>query len=204
SGGSGSGGSGSGPEGPGGPGGSGGRDGDKPGLGGQGGPGPGGLRWDPTDPVQRRARYALLSGMWAFFFALFSVEWMALLLGVLALYWGISSLRNKIRDPEAAAALTTGSGGGSSSGEGAAGGQPGGQPGGQSSGGMMRPQRSAAMTGIVAACLALVFAAGMYAVQFVYHDYFTCQSDALTKVAEKNCESKLPEPLRKIFGQDAG
>ena len=60
------------------------------GPGGQGGPegGPGGLRWDPTDPAQRRARYALLSGMWAFFFALFNLPEIALLLGALAVYWG--------------------------------------------------------------------------------------------------------------------
>ncbi|MFJ4875066.1 hypothetical protein ACIP93_07610 [Streptomyces sp. NPDC088745] len=59
-----------------------------------GGPGHG-LRWDPTDPVQRRARYALLAGMWAFFFAVFTLREIALLLGALALYWGISSLRNR-------------------------------------------------------------------------------------------------------------
>ncbi|NUP42504.1 MAG: hypothetical protein HOY76_37105 [Streptomyces sp.] len=65
-----------------------------PGPEGQGGntPGPG-MRWDPTDPSQRRARYALLCGMWAFFFALFSWPYVALLLGALALYWGISALR---------------------------------------------------------------------------------------------------------------
>ena len=52
-----------------------------------GGPQGGGpnARWDPTDPAQRRARYALLSGMWAFFFALFSWPYVALLLGALAL-----------------------------------------------------------------------------------------------------------------------
>ncbi|MPY44237.1 hypothetical protein FNH04_31330, partial [Streptomyces phyllanthi] len=69
----------------------------RPSGGGQGGPegGPGGsgLRWDPTDPAQRRARFALLGGMWAFFFSLFSWPYVALLLGALALYWGISALR---------------------------------------------------------------------------------------------------------------
>ncbi|WP_432445662.1 hypothetical protein [Streptomyces rapamycinicus] len=70
----------------------------RPGLQPPSGPGgPGGPRWDPNDPAQRRARYALLSGMWAFFFALFSLPQIALLLGVLALYWGISSLRAKPR-----------------------------------------------------------------------------------------------------------
>ena len=52
-----------------------------------------GLRWDPTDPLQRRARYSLLSGIWALFFSLFSLPEIALLLGALALYWGISALR---------------------------------------------------------------------------------------------------------------
>ncbi|TXS26981.1 hypothetical protein [Streptomyces sp. gb1(2016)] len=42
---------------------------------------PGGLRWDPTDPAQRRARYAVLGGMWAFFFALFDFPEIAMLLG---------------------------------------------------------------------------------------------------------------------------
>jgi hypothetical protein len=38
--------------------------------------------------------------MWAFFFALFSWTYVALLLGALALYWGISALRTKPRtDP---------------------------------------------------------------------------------------------------------
>ncbi|MER6269154.1 hypothetical protein [Streptomyces sp900105755] len=77
-----------------------------PGGGGQNGPGgPGGpgMRWDPTDPAQRRARYALLCGMWAFLFALFSWPYVALLLGALAVYWGISALRAKPRDPDEAA-----------------------------------------------------------------------------------------------------
>lgn len=54
-----------------------------------------GLKWDPTDPAQRRARYALLSGMWAFFFAIFEIRELALLLGALALYWAVSALRAK-------------------------------------------------------------------------------------------------------------
>ncbi|KOG88527.1 membrane protein, partial [Streptomyces varsoviensis] len=71
------------------------------GPGNQGGPGggPGGLRWDPTDPAQRRARYSLLAGMWAFFFALFSIPQVALLLGALSVYWAISSLRAKPKSP---------------------------------------------------------------------------------------------------------
>ncbi|HET9380576.1 MAG TPA: hypothetical protein VFP69_07065, partial [Streptomyces sp.] len=67
------------------PGRSGGGFGERPGASGPGQDGPGGgpapgPRWDPTDPVQRRARYSLLCGMWAFFFALFNWPYVALLL----------------------------------------------------------------------------------------------------------------------------
>ncbi|WP_059012999.1 hypothetical protein [Streptomyces specialis] len=59
----------------------------------QGGkPGPRG-RWDPADPAQRHARYAVLAGMWGVFGGLLGWEWLGLLLGTLALYWGVSALR---------------------------------------------------------------------------------------------------------------
>lgn len=74
--------------------------GERPGSGPEGpaggGSGPA-MRWDPSDPVQRRARYSLLCGMWAFFFALFGWPYVALLLGALALYWGVSGLRGRTR-----------------------------------------------------------------------------------------------------------
>ncbi|WP_269853651.1 hypothetical protein [Streptomyces sp. RPT161] len=70
---------------------------------------PEGPRFDVTDPAQRRARYALLAGMWGLFFGLFSMAPVALLLGVLALYWGVSSLRAKPKEgqrPQFTAALS--------------------------------------------------------------------------------------------------
>jgi hypothetical protein len=160
----------------------GGRFGDKPGpSGGQGGPegsgGPGsGTRWDPTDPVQRRARYALLSGMWAFFFALFAWPYVALLLGSLALYWSISALRAKPRsqDPDTPA------------------------PPGQSS----RPQTTAAISGLVTASLALVLVATTFTAQLVYRDYYTCVNDSLTNTAEKACDDLLPEQLQGLLGTE--
>ncbi|MBC7274556.1 MAG: hypothetical protein H5T76_38605 [Streptomyces sp.] len=139
------------------------------------GSGSGGMRWDPTDPAQRRARYALLSGMWAFFFALFSWPYAALLLGSLALYWGISALRAKPRnaDPDAPA-----------------------------SDGPARPQRTAAISGLVTASLALAFVAASFTAQFVYRDYYTCRSDALTSEARQACSDLLPEELRGVLGED--
>ncbi|MFE6944403.1 hypothetical protein [Streptomyces chartreusis] len=145
------------------------------GSGGNGGPG-GGMRWDPTDPTQRRARYALLSGMWAFFFSLFSWPYMALLLGALALYWGISSLRAKPRTPDPD------------------------NPAPQNNG---RPQTTAAVSGLVTASLAIAVVAAGFAAQVVYSDYYTCRDDALTNQAKQSCNEHLPKELRGILGAES-
>ncbi|MGW1050128.1 hypothetical protein [Streptomyces sp. NPDC002521] len=151
--------------------------GERPGGGpqGPGGPVGPGMRWDPTDPAQRRARYALLSGMWAVFFALFSWPYVALLLGVLALYWGVSALRAKPRgtSPDAPPAPAPGAN---------------------------RPQTTAAVGGLVTASLALVLVASTFTVQFVYRDYYTCVNDALTHEAKQSCDRLLPQQLRGVLG----
>ncbi|CAL9446390.1 hypothetical protein SUDANB6_02345 [Streptomyces sp. enrichment culture] len=154
--------------------------GERPGGPGPAGPGGGGPdpRWDPADPVQRRARYALLSGMWAFFFALFGWPYVALLLGALALYWGIDSLRAKSRaaaDPGTPA-----------------------RPGSPRAG--SRPQTTAAVSGLVTASLALLLIAVSFAAQLVYRDYYTCRSDALTNEARQSCSRLLPDELRNVLG----
>ncbi|MGC9495387.1 hypothetical protein [Streptomyces sp. WG7] len=155
--------------------------GERPGASGSGPEGPGGgtgPRWDPTDPTQRRARYALLSGMWALFFALFTWPYVALLLGALALYWGISALRAKPRaaaDPDTPAPPAAQTG---------------------------RPQRTAAISGLVTSSLALVLVAASFSAQLVYSDYYTCRNDALTNEAKQSCETHLPEQLRDLLGTD--
>lgn len=160
------------------------------GFGGSGpGAGPGqGPKFDINDPVQRRARYALLAGMWAFFFSLFNVPQLALLLGALALYWGISSLRAKPR-------------GADSRGEGGPGARPDtavgtGQPG--ASG--IKPQRVAALSGIAAGGIALAMVLGLFITQMVYRDYFDCVSDALTSKARASCSPMMPDWLRTWTG----
>ncbi|MCX4764464.1 hypothetical protein OG562_26585 [Streptomyces sp. NBC_01275] len=155
--------------------------GERPGGGnsnGNGPEGPGGpdqgKRWDPTDPAQRRARYALLCGMWAFFFALFGWPYVALLLGALALNWGIAALRTKPRtpDPDTPAAPETNG----------------------------RPQTTAAISGLVTASLALALVAVGFTAQLVYKDYYTCTNDALTNEAKQSCSDLLPKELRGILG----
>jgi hypothetical protein len=154
--------------------------------GGQGGPeGPGdgqgtNPRWDPTDPAQRRARYALLCGMWAVFFALFGWPYVALLLGALALNWGIGALRAKPRTPDPDAPAPP-----------------------QGTGGGARQQRTAAISGLVTASPALTMVAGLFTVQFVYRDYYTCANDALTTTAKKDCADLLPKELRGVFGTNS-
>ncbi|MFJ1576094.1 hypothetical protein [Streptomyces sp. NPDC088182] len=174
--------------------------------------GRGGLRWDPTDPAQRRARYALLAGMWAFFFALFDFPEIALLLGALALYWGISSLRNKTRRPSSDTDGTAADGsspaapraGGTTTGQQGQLTQPGqaaqtgqaGAPVATSS----RPQTSAAVSGLVTAVIALAIVATTFTVQLVYRDYYTCVNDALTTTGQLSCNDLLPDSLVPVFG----
>lgn len=177
---------------------------------GQGGPAgsAGGLRWDPTDPAQRRARYALLSGMWAFFFALFNFPEIGLLLGALAVYWSISALRAKPKDasaPGGAAAAprpSTASGTpvvgplqGSGSGR-----IPASTPGAPVAPGYGRQQTTAAVSGLLMALLALSIVAMTFTVQLVYRDYYTCVNDALTKSGQVACNDLLPKPLEPFFG----
>ncbi|MER6202296.1 hypothetical protein ABT234_33640 [Streptomyces sp. NPDC001586] len=128
-------------------------------------------RWDPTDPIQRRARYALLAGMWGFFFGIFGIPSVGLLLGALALYWGISALRGK---PAAAT------------------GEPGAPTGLDALGPAARPQRTAAVSGLVTASLAILLAMSSYGLQLAYKDFYVCRDDALTSAAELQCNTLLP------------
>ncbi|MFI6108214.1 hypothetical protein [Streptomyces sp. NPDC051310] len=150
------------------------------------------LRWDPTDPAQRRARYALLSGMWGFFFAIFDFPEIALLLGALALYWGISSLRAK-------PAATAAGGGTAVAPAGAAPASGASAPAAPAATGS-RPQRTAAVSGLVTAVLALTIVAVTFTVQLAYRDYYACVDDALTRTGQVSCNELLPEPLRGVFG----
>ncbi|MBV2355790.1 hypothetical protein KUM39_15645 [Streptomyces sp. J2-1] len=148
------------------------------GPGGKQSPGPS-TRWDPTDPVQRRARFALLSGMWSVFFVLFGWSYVALLLGALALYWGISSLRAKPSPKSDTTAPRTGTPAAAQD---------------------TRPQSTAAIGGIVTASLALLMVATTFAAQLAYRDYFTCVNDALTQQSKQSCETLLPKELRGVLG----
>ena len=184
------------PTGPGGPNGQG---------GGRGGPdGPRGtLRWDPKDPVQRRARYSLLSGMWAFFFALFDFPEIALLLGALATYWSISALRAKPEEPSAQGGAAGREGAAPREGHDTAPGAPSAPADPQGTNYVQRGSRqqtTAAVSGLVTGLIALCIVATTFTVQLVYRDYYTCVNDALTKSGQLSCNDQLPKPLEPFFG----
>lgn len=134
------------------------------------------MRWDPTDPAQRRARYAFLSGMWGVFLVVLGWPYVSLLLGALALYWSISALRAKPRtpSPDAPAPATAGP----------------------------RPQIATAIGGLISGSLALVLVGGVFAVQVAYRDYYTCVDDALTHESKQSCDQMLPRELRGVLGAD--
>ncbi|QDY78617.1 hypothetical protein [Streptomyces qinzhouensis] len=137
-----------------------------------------GPKWDPTDPAQRHARYAMIAGLWALFFTLFlDFPEIGLILGAPALYWAISALRTAPKPPDATA-----------------------QAGGPSPQTVRRTQRTSAIAGLVMSVITLLVVGSMYTAQLVYRDFFVCERDALTKTAQSACNSKLPEPLRDVYG----
>ncbi|MGW0118155.1 hypothetical protein [Streptomyces sp. NPDC003327] len=169
------------------------------GPGGQGGPGGSGqepgrpaLRWDPRDPAQRRARYAVLSGMWAFFFAIFEIPELALLLGALGVYWGVSALRTK---PGAEPAVSPTSQSASQPSERTPAAAPADRP-----APPLRSLRTAAISGLVASGVALMIVAAGFTLQLVYRDFYECRDDALTHAGQLACNDLLPKPLRDGFG----
>jgi len=192
--------------------GDGGRPGDDDGFGGPGtgGGGPGGgrgLRWDPTDPLQRHARYSLHAGVWALFFALFSLPEVALLLSALSLYWGIHALHGGRKD---SGKSRGGKRGARATAEDIAGsdrthteaGAPDATPAAPPVPVIATPeqrarsQRNAAIGGLVLAALAICVIASAFAFQMVYQDYFACTHDALTQPSRDQCKHLLPPELR--------
>ncbi|MGK4581232.1 hypothetical protein [Kitasatospora sp. HPMI-4] len=143
-------------------------------------------KFDPNDPLQRRSRYALSAGMGALFCVVTGLAYVALLLGALALYWGISALRAPRQAAAAAAAADR------TAGTGTAGAPPiGPQP--------VRPQTPAAVGGLVTGGVAVLFVLGFLGVNLYYQDYVTCVNDALTAEAQQGCSPLGPKILVDLY-----
>lgn len=158
--------------------------------GGPAGPQGTGPKFDPTDPAQRRSRYALVCGGWGLIFALLGWTGVGLLLGALALYWGISALRMSPEDRASARASAASALADVTQTPRPAPPAPG--PDAQ------RSFLTAAWTGIVTSAVTLALVAATYAFQFAYRDYYDCKADALTMPASQACERLLPEPFRDL------
>ncbi|AXK32933.1 hypothetical protein DVA86_10010 [Streptomyces armeniacus] len=202
---------GTGQQGPGGPGQGPGGNGNGNGNGGNGNGKNRGMRWDPTDPYQRHARYSLHTGIWGLFFALFSLSEIALLLGALSVYWGISGLRAK---PPGTRRGSGSRGGTRASAEDVAGtdrpADSGTQGGGAQGGAPPIPisvtpaqaakaRTSAAISGLVTGGLALVIVAGTFSLQLIYSDYYNCKNDSLTQASRQQCDDLVPDGIRPIL-----
>ncbi|WP_052848675.1 hypothetical protein [Streptomyces avicenniae] len=167
-----------------------------------GGLGGGPRGWDPTDPAQRHARYAMLAGMWGVCSGvLLGWLWLALLLGALGLYWGVSSLRGGPKDgPDARDKKVD-----ALQGRGESAPPPPPPPPGAVPAPLPpprdKPLRTPAIAGIVLSGLALVIVVASYTLQLVYKDYFDCVDDALTQPSRQSCEHLLPRELRPILGE---
>jgi hypothetical protein len=161
--------------------------GERPGPNGPQGTGP---RFDPTDPAQRRSRYALVCGGWGLIFALFGWTAVALLLGSLALYWGVSALRMTPEQRASARASAA-----SALADATRSARPAPPTPGPDS---QRSFLTAAWTGIVTSAITLALVAATYGFQFAYRDYYACKSDALTTPASQACAKLLPAPFRDL------
>ncbi|GAA1080443.1 hypothetical protein GCM10009663_23810 [Kitasatospora arboriphila] len=148
-------------------------------------------RFDPTDPVQRRARYALSAGMAGLFCAITGMRYLALLLGALALYWGISALRAE-RPASAASPAPHAAAGGNPHALGTA------RVGGSAQPQPTRPQVPAALGGLLTGGVALIFTLSVFGVQLYYHDYVTCVNDALTNEAAQSCNNLAPDVITQL------
>ncbi|MGH3312049.1 MAG: hypothetical protein ACRDP3_15920 [Streptomyces sp.] len=180
-----------------------------------GGPGKAGrgMRWDPTDPLQRHARYSLHSGIWALFFALFSLPQVALLLGALSLYWGINSLRGGPSGPRAEPARKRGGSAGGATAEDIAGSdrtvdaeapkaaapRAPAIPVGVTPAQAAKSRTTAAVSGLITAALALAVVAATFTFQMIYSDYYSCTQDALTTSSRADCKELLPSQLRPLL-----
>ncbi|MER6298128.1 hypothetical protein ABT247_00970 [Kitasatospora sp. NPDC001539] len=139
-------------------------------------------RLDPTDPTHRRARNAALAGPFALLCLFAEFHWVALLVALLAIYWGVSALRTK--RPTAGAGPTGATAAGA-----AASGAPAPNP-------LTRapnPLTPAALAGILTGAMTVAMVGLMIGLGVYYQDYVTCVQDSLTTVGTENCDRYAPQ-----------
>lgn len=144
---------------------------------GEGGPGrrpqaPPPPRLDPTDPAHRKARNAALAGPFALVCLFAGFHWIALLVGLLGIAWGVGALRAKRPSTAPAPAVALGG--------------PVGAP-------APNPLTPAALAGILTGAMTVVVATSVIGLSIHYRDYMTCVRDSLTNVGAENCDRYAPQ-----------
>ncbi|MBO1419107.1 hypothetical protein [Streptomyces sp. FH025] len=136
-------------------------------------------RLDPTNPAHRKARNAALAGPFALVCLFAGFRWIALLVGLLAIAWGIGALRTR----KPAAAVAGGTAGGTA-----------GAPAGVAPGvAEPNPLTPAALAGILTGAMTVVVATSVIGLGVYYKDYMTCVRDSLTNVGVENCDRYAPQ-----------
>ncbi len=141
-------------------------------------------KFDPTDPVQRKARYALSSGIGALLCLLLGYLPVSLLLGALAVYWAVSSLRGARTAQGAAPAQGTGGAQGVGGARGLGGAQ-------AAASGAQTP---AAVAGLFIGAASVLVTMGWFGTLTYYNDYVVCVQDAPTIEARHSCQVSDPAP----------
>ncbi|MEV7772150.1 hypothetical protein [Kitasatospora sp. NPDC086791] len=160
-------------------------------------------RLDPADPAHRRARNAALAGPFALVCLFTGFHWIALLIGVLGIVWGIGALRSPKGAPGAAggpanavgrpAGGPAGSGGPAGAGGPAGSGGPAGAVGPVPRGAAPNPVVPAALAGILTGAMTVLVATSVIGLTYHYREYVTCVRDSLTAVGAQNCDRYAPQ-----------
>ncbi|WP_031073390.1 hypothetical protein [Streptomyces sp. NRRL WC-3742] len=125
-------------------------------------------RLDPSNPAHRRARNAALAGPLALVCLFLGLHWLALLVGLLGIVWGVSAMRT----PKPAEART-----GNAAYEPPA----------------PNPLTPAALAGILTGAMTVVVTTSVIGLGLYYHEYETCVQDSLTSVGADNCDRYAPK-----------
>ncbi|MFI8457490.1 hypothetical protein [Kitasatospora sp. NPDC085464] len=139
-------------------------------------------RLDPTNPAHRRARNAALAGPFALVCLFTGFHWIALLVGVLGIVWGVAALRSPRPAPGAAGAPAGP----------AATASPVGPVGPARGGSAPNPLVPAALAGILTGAMTVVVATSVVGLNYHYRAYVTCVRDSLTSVGAQNCDRYAP------------
>ncbi|HSA51971.1 MAG TPA: hypothetical protein VLH10_17925, partial [Yinghuangia sp.] len=152
----------------------------------------------PADPRRRNARIALWLGVWGLFFGIFFWEEAGIVMGFAAAVLGFRALRGTSA-PTVGPRIEQGPGGTARNpGRARRFPRPGRDPNATARASGTTPRPSGALVGLVTGVLAVVWVLGVWSFRWSQQDYYDCMDAALTKQAQDQCKSHLPEFSRDL------